>query len=448
VYEYGSFLQSRMHQAGVICSDCHEPHSQKLRAPGGEVCLSCHQAPKYQSTEHHHHEPGSKGAECLECHMPGRNYMVVDHRRDHSLRIPRPDLADSIGVPDACTGCHSDRKSAWAAGKLREWYGFRPVGLQRYAEVLHDGDKASAGVLPRLLALALDETQPGIARASALLRLDRIRGPNELSALGVLLRDDDPLVRRAAVSAHQALPADARDGLLLALEDPIRDVRLEAAPLIAAIPRERVPTNQVAARDRVIDEYVTSQQVNADRPESHLNLGLLWATLGRHTEAKAAFEEAMSIDPQFVPAAVNLADLYRALGQESDAESVLRRALESSPRAAALHHALGLLKVRTGRSREALGDLKLAAELAPDAARYAYVYAVALDGAGRRKDAIQLLRSALARQPNDRDTLWALATWQLDGRDRAGAARAARRLAALEPDDPDVRALVDRASIR
>jgi Flp pilus assembly protein TadD len=107
-----------------------------------------------------------------------------------------------------------------------------------------------------------------------------------------------------------------------------------------------------------------------------------------------------------------------------------------------------LLKVRTGRSREALSDLKLAAELAPASARYAYVYAVALDGAGQRGEAVRVLRAALAQQPNDRDTLWALATWQLDGGDRAGAVEAARRLAALEPDDPNVRALVDRASIR
>ena len=36
VYNYGSFVQSRMFAAGVTCSDCHDPHSQKLRdGPGG-----------------------------------------------------------------------------------------------------------------------------------------------------------------------------------------------------------------------------------------------------------------------------------------------------------------------------------------------------------------------------------------------------------------------------
>jgi hypothetical protein len=41
VYEYGSFLQSRMYHAGVTCSDCHEPHSAKLRASGNALCARC-----------------------------------------------------------------------------------------------------------------------------------------------------------------------------------------------------------------------------------------------------------------------------------------------------------------------------------------------------------------------------------------------------------------------
>jgi hypothetical protein len=32
VFEYGSFLQSRMHERGVVCTDCHDPHSGQLRA--------------------------------------------------------------------------------------------------------------------------------------------------------------------------------------------------------------------------------------------------------------------------------------------------------------------------------------------------------------------------------------------------------------------------------
>ena len=47
VYNYGSFKQSKMFAAGVTCSDCHEPHSAKLRASGDGVCLQCHAPDKY-----------------------------------------------------------------------------------------------------------------------------------------------------------------------------------------------------------------------------------------------------------------------------------------------------------------------------------------------------------------------------------------------------------------
>ena len=42
VYNYGSFKQSKMYAAGVTCSDCHDPHSAKLKLAGDKVCLQCH----------------------------------------------------------------------------------------------------------------------------------------------------------------------------------------------------------------------------------------------------------------------------------------------------------------------------------------------------------------------------------------------------------------------
>src|SRR5205807_5929242 len=33
-------------------------------------------------------------------------YMDVDPRRDHSFRVPRPDLSVRLGTPNACTRCH------------------------------------------------------------------------------------------------------------------------------------------------------------------------------------------------------------------------------------------------------------------------------------------------------------------------------------------------------
>ena len=63
VYNYGSFMQSKMFSKGVTCGDCHEPHQLKLRAPGNAVCAQCHQPAKYDSDKHSHHAAGTAGAQ-------------------------------------------------------------------------------------------------------------------------------------------------------------------------------------------------------------------------------------------------------------------------------------------------------------------------------------------------------------------------------------------------
>ncbi|MFP8880341.1 MAG: multiheme c-type cytochrome, partial [Myxococcota bacterium] len=124
VYVYGSFVQSAMYAHGVACSDCHDPHSLELRIAGNGLCTQCHAETgnpsfpsltkkAYDTAEHHFHPAGSAGAQCVNCHMPARTYMQIDPRRDHSFRVPRPDVSMKLGTPNACTGCHTDRTAAW-----------------------------------------------------------------------------------------------------------------------------------------------------------------------------------------------------------------------------------------------------------------------------------------------------------------------------------------------
>ena len=128
VYETGSFLQSRMHQNHVSCTNCHEPHGARLRATGNALCLQCHEPAKFQDRTHFFHEPGSAGAQCVNCHMPQQTYMGVDERRDHSFRVPDPVASVQFGVPNACTQCHKDRDDRWAADFMT-----RRTGQQRAA---------------------------------------------------------------------------------------------------------------------------------------------------------------------------------------------------------------------------------------------------------------------------------------------------------------------------
>jgi Flp pilus assembly protein TadD len=436
VYEYGSFVQSRMFHAGVTCSDCHEPHSLKLRAAGSGVCLQCHAAEKYDSARHHFHKAGSPGSRCVECHMPTRTYMVVDARRDHSIRIPRPELSVKIGVPNACSGCHRDKSAGWAAQAAVRWFGHEPAGFQRFAAVLRAGSIGAPGAQESLAKLIADREQPAIARASALALM--AGDPSSVTAASVRdgVRDASPLVRRAAARALSGTaPQASADTLALVLNDRVREVRIEAGEVLAGVPAD---TLRAAALERAIDEYVAAQELNADRPEAHSNLASLFAREKRFAEAKTELTTALSLDPSFTPAAVNLADLDREWGREAEGERVLRDAIARSPNDASLQHAFGLLLIREGHGQEALDHLAAASRLDPANARFAYVYAVALDDAGQTGKALDVLEDDVARHPYDRDSLAALADFYRSAGNPRKAVIYAKRLAELEPNDAQV----------
>lgn len=440
VYEYGSFLQSRMYRAGVTCSDCHDPHSLATAAPPSAVCARCHLPAKFDTPAHHHHKVGSPGAACVECHMPTRTYMVVDPRRDHSLRVPRPDLSVAIGTPNACTGCHRDRPAQWAADAVERWSPGRPRPAH-YGQVLDAGRRDLPGADAQLVGLAGDTGAPGIVRATAISLLRR-RSAASILAIERATSDPDPIIRLAAVGGAAGLSLDARLSMLARLlDDPVRAIRIETARALAEVPAERLTPEQRVALERGLGEYRHAQEINADRPEAQTSLAALADRRGAPEEAQRAFERAIALDPTFVPAYANLADHYRGLGQDVRGEQVLRQGIARVPGAAALHHALGLLLARRGATQEAVAELGKAAALAPDSARYAYVHAVALNSSGAGDRALVILKAAHARHPGDPDVLIALATISRD-RGATDAARGyARMLMQVAPELPEARRL-------
>ena len=169
--------------------------------------------------------------------------MVVDARRDHSIRIPRPDLSVKLGVPNACNKCHRDKPPQWAADAVAKWYGHQPAGFQHFAEALHAGDAGAPGSERMLAELAADHNQPAIARASALARMGALAEPPALAAIRAGVADRDSLVRRAAPLALAATgPAASARILAPLLRDPVRAVRIEAAGVLAGAPAGALPS--------------------------------------------------------------------------------------------------------------------------------------------------------------------------------------------------------------
>jgi len=401
VYVYGSFRQSRMYAAGVRCSDCHDPHSLGIEQPVGDVCSRCHAPATYATPAHHHHEPASAGANCVECHMPSRTYMVVDSRRDHAFRVPRPDLTAATGAPNACAACHADRSADWAAARVADWRGGAEAPAH-YGNALSSGHRRAPGAARALTGLSTDGTQPAIVRATALRALGPVLDAASVPALESGLRDPDPLVRMAALGSLDAMAPPARLPLARPLlRDPVLAVRLEAERVLRPVPAELWRPQDRTALAAVQAESVGIQRLHADRPESWANLGLLYAGRGQSDEARVAYERALRIEPRFIPAAVNLADLYRATGRDDESERVLRDALARDEDNADVHHALGLTLVRIGRRDEATTHLARAAQLAPDRPRYAYVHAVALHSAGDTAGALRAVDDLLERYPAD-----------------------------------------------
>jgi len=444
VYNYGSFKQSRMFAAGVTCSDCHEPHAAKLRAPGDGVCLQCHTPDRYASASHSHHDHANPPLACASCHMPTRTYMVVDRRHDHSFRIPRPDVSVRLGTPNACNDCHADKTAEWATAAIGRWYDGDHNGFQKYADAFHAAWETQSDAAALLGGVASNDSNPAFARASALTELAPYVSPANIDVAKTELSDPDPMVRIGALDMLENLPA-AQVWSLAAplLSDSSRGARIRAAALLAPVPTANQPPADREHFERAAAEFVAAQRLNADRPEARSALGNFYARRGLTTDAEAEFKAGLQLSPQYVPAAINLADLYRQLGRDREGESVLRTAVGFSPQDAGLHHALGLALIRLKRLDDALTELRRAADLEPERARYAYVYAVGLHSAGRKDEAVTVLTKILTRHPDDRETLQALISFNRDAGNFASALEYAEQLAHIAKDTPGLTDLID-----
>jgi len=442
VFIWGSWLQSKMHRQGVTCSDCHDPHTQKLRVEGNAVCGQCHAPGKYDAPSHHRHAAGSAGAQCAGCHMPTTTYMVVDPRRDHSMRVPRPDQTVALGVPNTCNGCHTKQDAKWAAAAVRGWLGRDAQGFESFAPTFAAAEDERPAAATSLATIANGLANAPIVRASAIERMAALGG--DPSAAQRAAQDAQPLMRLAAVQLAETLPPQEQLRILAPLfADPLRAIRIEAARASAGL-QESLTADQRAAWQKAADEYVATLAYTADRPEARTGLGTFEARLGRFDAAQSAFAQAIALDPRHVPAYLNAADALRAQGRDADARQMLERGLAQVPGSAALHHALGLTLVRLGQPKDALRALERASQLAPDIPRYTYVYAVALHSTGRPADALRVLERATLRWPANRDLLLALATMQRDAGKAAAARATVQRLAAAYPNDREVAALAQQ----
>ncbi|WNO11435.1 multiheme c-type cytochrome [Teredinibacter sp. KSP-S5-2] len=447
-YVWGSLLQSKKYQAGVTCTNCHNPHSGNLKLPGNYVCTQCHEANTYDVTAHHGHQADTQGAYCVDCHMPATTYMQVDDRRDHAFKIPRPDLTQSLGVPNACNDCHEDKTPAWSERAILQWHpDSKYIGSEHFAQAFHKAELGTADSGRALSKIAQDGQTPDIIRASALQRMALVPGRDAMLAIIRGVRDENPLMRQAAIVA--AVPYSLSDRwpmLNTLLNDDLKPIRTEAARALAGSLVQAEALGLVAVDKKrlqdVLEEYREVQTYAADRGSSHTNLGNLEKVLGHPKNAEKHYRKAIEVEPAFIPAYVNLADLYREWQNENQVQDILSRALTKQPKADSVLYAMAMSFVRSGNKEKAVKYLQSAANGAEPNPSIVYTYALLLQDIGNRDASIEQFQRAYTLNPSNPDINYSLAlNYQAKG-DYSNALRHAKKLAQLIPNNPQIKQLV------
>jgi predicted CXXCH cytochrome family protein len=427
VFEYGSFTQSRMFREGVKCTDCHDPHSAELKYDGNRLCAQCHQPGKYDGPGHHHHTsaaPGAPETQCVTCHMPTTVYMGIDARRDHSIRVPRPDLTVSLGTPNVCNRCHTEpgETAQWAADAIVQWYGSKRPDDPHYATAIHaarereqGGDDLARRMLRRretpdivratlvelLGAYSTEESsnlrQAALSDENALVRAAAVRAFNDmLAALKFQvesLREAAEIDPRASLQLRQQVSvyADLSRALMPRLSDSVRTVRFAAAMALAPGSQEIESIARDPAFKSTIAEYRSGQGAQSDRAEAHAGLGDLSMNLGDPAAAVDSLRTAIRLQPERTQFRTQLSQMLdRIAGDPQQAEiwkkvggsedeirrlreeevTLLERDAKLLPGDPAPHDHRGRLLVLLKRDREALEAFREATRLAPDEYEY------------------------------------------------------------------------------
>lgn len=388
-YVYGSFVQSKMYHNGVSCRDCHNVHSLKLKKQGNDLCLTCHE-PAYNEPSHNFHPVGSEGAQCVNCHMPGKIYMGNDFRRDHSFRIPRPDQTVSHGVPNACNGCHQDKSAEWA----------KEVIIAKFGEERadHFSDQLLKGYHGDILAfekLMGDGSYPAIARATALGQYtNQQMGQNELQKLLYYLNDSSGIVRNEAVlSLERMRNPNLANYVAPLLKDSLRMVRISAAQYFNMLGIDMSANPDFKKSHK---EFLEGLNANADFASGQHQIGLYYQAIGKDDSAIKTYERAIKIDGYHNRSRMNLALLYFNKGRVKDAENLYLKVVEQEPAFSYSYYMLGLLYNETGDSAKSLEYLGKTIGKQPVEMKFYYNYALKLNEVNRSSEALKIIQEGIS----------------------------------------------------
>ena len=446
-YEYGSFLGSKMHAAGVRCMDCHEPHTAATLAPGNALCLRCHSgvampnitkvAPLIDAVAHSHHAAESTGAQCVSCHMPLTTYMQRHPRHDHGFTIPDPLLTKDLGIPNACNRCHADQDTAWSLAAVEQWFGAKMERPSRQrARTVAAARTGAASARDAVLALAQENSSPYWQASAAHLLGQWADDSRAASMLIKQTMHPSPIVRAAAAHALEPVlgtRSDAREFVSKLLDDSDRSARIAAAWTL----RDSLAPKSRAAAD--LDRYLAH---NADQPTGRMQLAAFKLAHHDSTGAAAELRRAIEWDANSAPIRHELAVVLSTLGDTGGALHELQEAVRLEPKQAEYRYKLALAWNENGHPDQTAAELQTAVTLDPTHTRAWNNLGLARHTLGDPAGALLALQRGEATAPADARLPYARATILARLGRTAEAKAAAQRALQIQPGQPEATALL------
>jgi len=458
-YEFASFTQSKMYMNDVKCSDCHDSHSLKFKFEDNALCTQCHRAEEFDTYQHHFHKyknetgtpvknkfgetvPVGDGVLCVNCHMPGNYYMGIDWRRDHSLRIPRPDISIKYNTPNACNDCHADKSFQWSEDFINKYFGEKKKPT--YGIVLAEGYLQKQGADTSLIKLIKSDLYPEIVRATAISYLSFYNNDQSIKIIKEMLNDPEPIIRERAIEAFSSKdPAELVKVISPLLNDPIKMVRMSAANKLSRLGEDYFSEALYQTLNKVQEEYFSSLMYTTDFPSGKFNLANYYSDKLDFVKAEKYYEDAVRMDNYFYPAKANLALLYYNQGKLQQAEKLFLDLIKNHPEYSEGNYYLGLLYAEWKRYREAADILEKAASQKDPNPRIYYNLGLIYQYLKESNKAESSLLKGNILLPNDFDMIYALSNFYYQQGNFSKALQYANELKIKFPSKPAIEQLLN-----
>jgi tetratricopeptide (TPR) repeat protein len=371
------FLKS---EGRMACTTCHNPHDvqhgEQATQHYNSVCKSCH-----GQAEH------TRSGNCVECHMPKRRTDDVVHAAmtDHLIQRRRPtrDLLAEM----------QEKPPALYRGEVIAYDPPQPGDLYLAVAQVAEGANLSAGIAR--LSAAIQKYKPEVAEYDLQLGDALQKEDRALEAIRVyeraLQREPDSRAAserlalafsatkqyaRAELTLKQVLGGSARDGSVWTQLGSVYLAEGKRADALAAFERA-----------------VTAEP---DLAEAHNSLGVMLLESSDMPPAEEAFREAIRIKPNYPEARYNYALLLSRMRRFDDARVQLDALLHIEPRNAEAHQLLGNVLGAKGDLRDAIAHFREVVAIRPDSARANLDLGATLEAAGEKSAALPYLRKAAA----------------------------------------------------